>query len=57
MQPRHLDQIVLVPEADRKTTPVFLKHNGCKMARTYLVNTLEAMVNAVDKDPKQFSFH
>jgi hypothetical protein len=25
-----LDQIVQVPEADRKTTPVFVKHNGRK---------------------------
>ena len=49
-----LDQIVQVPEADRKATPVFVKHNGRKIARTYLVNTLEAMVKAL---PKQFLFH
>jgi integrase len=52
-----LDRIVQVPEADRKKTPVFVKHNGRKMARNYLVNTLDAMVKAVGKDPKQFSFH
>ena len=52
-----LDQIVQVPEADMKKTPVFVKHNGRKMTRTYLVNTLDAMVKAVSKDPKHFLFH
>ena len=46
-----------MPDADRKKTPVFVKHSGKKMSRTYLVNTLDAMVTAVGKDPKQFSFH
>jgi integrase len=52
-----LDQIVRVPDADRKRTAVFVKRSGKKMSRTYLVNTLDAMVAAVGKDPKQFSFH
>ena len=52
-----LDQIVQVPEVDRKNTPVFVKHSGRKMARTYLVNMLDAMLKAVGKDPKQFLFH
>ena len=52
-----LDQIVQVPEADRKKTQVFVKRNGKKMSRTYLVTTLDAIVTAIGKDPKQFSFH
>ena len=39
---RDLDQVMQVPNKDR---------------RTYLVNTLEAMVRAVGEDPTQFSFH
>ena len=52
-----LDQIVRVPNADKKKTQVFVKHNGKKMSRIYLANTLDAMVTAIGKDPKQFSFH
>ena len=52
-----LDQIMQVPEADRKKTQVFVKRNGKKMSRTYLVTTLDAIVTAIGKDPKQFSFH
>ena len=54
---RDLDQVMQVPEMNRRDTGVFVKRSGKRMARTYLVNTLDAMVRAVGKDPTQFSFH
>ena len=52
-----LDQIVRVPDADRKKTPVVVKHCGKKMSRTYLANTRDALFAVIGKNPKQFSFH
>ena len=46
-----------VPNQDRRDTGVFVKRSDKRMARTYLVNTLDAMVRTVGKDPTQFSFH